>query len=170
MPPVMDELESLVSSAASSRRFDEALMLLDRVNEAVKSSRLPESMDAPLADLQSRMETARESYVAFETAQQTLAVSPDDADAHFAVGQWLILEHDDWSQAAMHLAKAGETSLWQTPALLEVSDVHNPQAIADAWRDLGIRLAEVDPFREKLLERAQYWEQRTAESLTLESR
>jgi len=168
--PLMDELESLVSNAASCRRFEEALMLLDRVNQAVKSSRLPESMDVPLADLQSRIETARESCAAFEIAQQTLAVSPDDADAHFAVGQWLILEHDDWSQAVVHLANAGETSLWQTPAVLELSDVPDVQAIADAWRDLGMRLAEVDPFREKLLGHAQYWERRAAVSLALQSR
>jgi hypothetical protein len=164
LPLFLDEVRLLVSSYASGRRYSEALMLLDQIESRARLSAGLASIQEPLTELRSSLETRREQFAAFVDAEQTLAIFPDDADAHLAVGLWMILERDDWDQAVVHLARSGETSLWQEPAALELAAEPDARAIADAWWHLGSRLAQIDPFRQKLLLRSRYWERQAGEA------
>jgi hypothetical protein len=77
----------------------------------------------------------RSLFAAMESARETLAQAPQDAEANLALGQYLAIARHDWERALPHLAKGSDAAVSDT-AQLETKNAADPARAADtaaAW-------------------------------------
>jgi len=102
------------------------------------------------ADLKARQEKVKK-------ARETLAKTPEDADANFVVGHFVCFVRADWLSGLGHLAKGSDPG----PKAAAAADLASPAATGEqvATGDLWWELAEKESglVRENVRRRACYW-------------
>lgn len=162
--PIFDEVTALARSVAAENRFLDAEMILNDVDAALVKMKVPGSAKQPLTDLQKEITARKEKYEAFQAARSVLESNPDDPDANFIVGHWLVTEERSWMLALPHLAKSSNSKPWQAAAALELKPDAEPVKVGDVWWELAA--SEAEPAKRELLLHAGKWYQQALPTLT----
>lgn len=141
-----EALKLAITEAISSARADateshypEAMALLTSAESA--NRRVPGSTATKqiIVDTRKWVSQRETHWKAYQKAKTTLAKSPDDAEANWAVGRWLAVAEKDWVTALPMLAK-GSNPAWKKASELETktsSENAAQVAVADGWWDIA---------------------------------
>ncbi len=164
LKPIYDEITTLARSEATENRFREAESLLDQVDASLTKMKVTASSRQSLIDLQKEITAMKEKFVALQKARSVLESKPDDPDANFIVGRWLVTEERAWKLALPLLAKSNNSKLWQAAAALELTPGADAEKIGNAWWDLAD--SEGEPAKRELLLHAGQWYEQALPNLT----
>jgi len=101
-----------------------------------------------------------------QKATAKLADSPDDADAHLALGKYLCFQQGDWEQGLPHLSRGGDSTLKELAAkgLTDPKDALAQAEIGDAWWNAAEKAKGKDKVG--LQAGAQFWYTKALPALT----
>lgn len=160
--PVIESLLAIAGQATDDDRHEVAKIIVTQAHllaVRTKETELAVSLTAQLGDLRRSEQSAK----AFASARATLEKSPDDPEAHLAVGKYLCFVKGDWETGLEHLT-AGDDEILAGLAKQEMSPEAKPEQVADGWWNAGEK--EQGANREAILAHSAEWYQKAFESLT----
>ena len=86
------------------------------------------------------VERLREQWRQVRAAEESLKTDPDNPNANYLVGRWLLLQKEDAKQGLAYLAKGSDQffrRLAREELATEPTEVESLAKLADAWWDLA---------------------------------
>ena len=151
----------LIDFAEQQRDFDSGDKLISLTNKLIRQLRSGELLHI-VQERTNRFEAFRKAYVLSEEARKQLAEQPADAKAHSALGRFMCLYDEDWSEEGLGHLVAGSDEAFASAARGEQSDPKTPNgqlATGDAWWGLA-DTAEGDQEKAALQAHAIEWYRR----------
>jgi hypothetical protein len=154
----------LAAAAVDRNEFDQAQAMLEAVEPPVLKTRDRDAIKQVRASLQATALLAAQ-WRDIQELLDKLKMTPDDADTHGRVGDFFIVVRGDWVAGLPHLAQANRDTTSELAAKdLAGSDTALDQAsLGHAWWDAAV--AAKGPQRDRFLERAGYWYDKSVEAL-----
>lgn len=146
---------AMIETAIVANDFDSANRLLELGLSSARSAK--DSKLVKLASgLRGELKSVADQYKLAQEARTKLETSPADADAHAALGRYL-LRAGEWDEALTHLAKGSDAKLQGLAArdLAKPTVANARRELGDAWWDLGE--AADEGTKPQYRQRAKHW-------------
>jgi hypothetical protein len=133
------EAISIARADAAENRFPEAMALLASADAANRRTTGGAATKQTITEARKSVAARETQWKAYQKAKVTLAKSPADAEANWAVGRWTAVADNDWTTALPMLAK-GSNAAWKAASELELktsSENAGQIAVGDAWWDIA---------------------------------
>ncbi len=161
---LLDALTSLVDEAMAAGQFKSVKRLTTMGLALARKANKPDVAKSLNATAKQAAEL-EELAGAVDAAKKRLADNPDDADANWTLGSYLIISQGDWPEALVHLSKASDPGVQGAAEqdLTEPTDATARVTAADTWFELAEKQSGTlkDAFRG----RAGYWYQLSLDDL-----
>ncbi|MHB8956355.1 MAG: trypsin-like peptidase domain-containing protein [Pirellulaceae bacterium] len=135
----------LIDFAESRRDFASGAKLIALANTLARNLRSGDILHAVQART-SHFEAFKEAYNLAEAARQQLASDPKNAQAHWAVGRFMTVFDEDWSEESLNHLAAGSDASFAEASQLELAAPMTPPsqvAVGDAWWELAEKESEI---------------------------
>lgn len=135
--------ERLIEDAIAADRYDLAISIVTSAGKLLLKKTVDPDFrrdtEKTLGAYRAQIKAIQPQWDLAQKAKQTLATSPNDADANYALGRWYCFSKGNWKTGLPYLVKSGNEKLKPVAQaeLKSPSDANQKIAVADQWWDVA---------------------------------